>query len=165
VCPQVLQALTRKFDLSDDVHLEDIAARVPQQCTGADAYGLCADAWMHALRRTIAACKSDGRGDANDDLGDADVVVRQSDFVAATSNMVPSLTLADLDRYDALKAQYSSSGGGPQASKGAAKPQQAEQAVATAPPPLDVKGKGLQLPARRKAAPAESNESASAMFL
>jgi peroxin-6 len=52
---QVLHALTRKFDLAPDVDLAAVAAACPPTLTGADLYALAADAWMLALRRSIAA--------------------------------------------------------------------------------------------------------------
>lgn len=54
---RVLQALTRKFTLSPDVNLLNIAEGCNANLTGADLYALCADAWMAALRRIIAAHK------------------------------------------------------------------------------------------------------------
>ena len=49
----VLRALTRKFQLGDDVDLADLASRCQPLLTGADMYALCADAWMNALKRTV----------------------------------------------------------------------------------------------------------------
>ena len=54
---RVLQALTRKFSLSPDVDLLEIAGGCSPSLTGADLYGLCADAWMAALRRVTASHK------------------------------------------------------------------------------------------------------------
>lgn len=111
----MLQALTRKFHVSADVDMPTVAQHVPLQCTGADMYGMCADAWMHALRRTIAACVASGRAssstDVDDDLEDVDIEVTMADFMSSASNLVPSLTLKDLDKYDALQQEYAPSGG------------------------------------------------------
>jgi SpoVK/Ycf46/Vps4 family AAA+-type ATPase len=49
----VPQALTRKFLLHPGVDLRSLAAACPVQLTGADLYALCADAWMHGLRRHL----------------------------------------------------------------------------------------------------------------
>lgn len=49
----ILRALTRKFQLHDDVDLESLARRCPVTLTGADLYALCADAWMGAFKRII----------------------------------------------------------------------------------------------------------------
>ncbi|KAK9814693.1 hypothetical protein WJX72_009974 [[Myrmecia] bisecta] len=65
---RVLQALTRKFRLEEDVDLEALACECPLTFTGADMYALCSDAWMNSLRRTIAAAdehvdsQENGRG-------------------------------------------------------------------------------------------------------
>ncbi len=51
---KVLQALTRKFTLKNDVDLPIIAEKCPPTFTGADMYALSSDAWMTALKRTVA---------------------------------------------------------------------------------------------------------------
>ena len=50
---KVLQALTRKFALEDDIDLGIISERCPPNFTGADMYALSSDAWMTALKRTV----------------------------------------------------------------------------------------------------------------
>jgi SpoVK/Ycf46/Vps4 family AAA+-type ATPase len=119
----VLRALTRRFALAADVDLEALAARCPPTLSGADLYGLCADAWAAALKRELggegpvdddgAAGEEDGDddGDGDDDDDDDDgkdevVVVRQRDFLDALAALKPSLSREELDRYLALKAHY-----------------------------------------------------------
>ena len=51
---EILKIHTRRFDLSDDVNLEEIAKRT-QYYTGADLALLCREAAMNALRRDINA--------------------------------------------------------------------------------------------------------------
>lgn len=106
-------ALTRKFALADDVDLVALAQNLPAQCTGADIYGLCADAWMHALRRVISELTMSGRTssdtDEAQDLDDVEVATAMADFVAAFDNLAPSLTMSDLVRYDKLEEQYRTS--------------------------------------------------------
>ena len=51
---KVLQALTRKFVLEADIDLPIIAEKCPATFTGADMYALSSDAWMTALKRTVA---------------------------------------------------------------------------------------------------------------
>lgn len=51
---KILQAITRKFNLSADVDMADIARQCPANLTGADLYSLCSDAMLAALRRQIA---------------------------------------------------------------------------------------------------------------
>lgn len=50
---RVLEALTRKFTLHQDVSLYSIARKCPPNFTGADMYALCADAWFHAAKRKV----------------------------------------------------------------------------------------------------------------
>lgn len=51
---RVLKALTRKFQLREDVSLYSIAKKCPPNFTGADMYALCADAWFHAAKRKVS---------------------------------------------------------------------------------------------------------------
>ena len=51
---KVLQALTRKFVMEGDINLGIIAEKCPLTFTGADMYALSSDAWMTALKRTVA---------------------------------------------------------------------------------------------------------------
>ena len=51
---KVLQALTRKFVMEGDIDLGIIAQKCPPTFTGADMYALSSDAWMTALKRTVA---------------------------------------------------------------------------------------------------------------
>lgn len=78
---QVLTALTRKFDMTDDVDLGALSTGIPPQCTGADLYGMCADAWLQALRRRIAELTESGRVSATSDevhdLDDVDIEARR----------------------------------------------------------------------------------------
>ncbi|KAL0039627.1 hypothetical protein WJX77_003781 [Trebouxia sp. C0004] len=84
---KVLQALTRKFTLQDDIDLPIIAEKCPPTFTGADLYALSSDAWMTALKRTVAQAP------------DAETVtVIQEDFWDALSMLQPSLSNAELQR-------------------------------------------------------------------
>lgn len=47
-----------RFNLSDNIRLEEIAESGPENVTGADYYGLCSNAWMHAVRRLILNVKN-----------------------------------------------------------------------------------------------------------
>lgn len=55
---QVLQALTRRFRLAPGVDLGQVAACCADRFTGADLYALCSDAWMAALKRSIACLEA-----------------------------------------------------------------------------------------------------------
>ncbi|KAL4420721.1 hypothetical protein ABPG75_010377 [Micractinium tetrahymenae] len=63
---QVLQALARRFRMAPGVDLEQVAARCADRFTGADLYALCSDAWMTALKRSIACLEArQGKGQCN----------------------------------------------------------------------------------------------------
>ncbi|KAA6429814.1 MAG: peroxisome biogenesis 6-like [Trebouxia sp. A1-2] len=96
---KVLQALTRKFTLEDDIDLPIIAEKCPPTFTGADMYALSSDAWMTALKRTVAQAP-----DAEN------VTVIQEDFWDALSVLQPSLSNAELQRYQKLRDHYESRG-------------------------------------------------------
>ncbi|KAJ2084415.1 peroxisomal assembly protein [Coemansia sp. RSA 988] len=49
----IIQALTRKFNLHTDLDLQRIAERCPFNYTGADFYALCSDALLKAMLRTV----------------------------------------------------------------------------------------------------------------
>ena len=76
----MLTALTRKFNMAVDVDLAALSKGVPTQSTGADLYGMCADAWLQALRRRIKELTASGRVAANSDevhdLDDVEIEVR-----------------------------------------------------------------------------------------
>lgn len=78
----MLTALTRKFNMADDVDLQALSGGIPPQCTGADLYGMCADAWLQALRRRIKELTASGRvaatSDEVHDLDDVEIEVRPS---------------------------------------------------------------------------------------
>lgn len=94
---RVLEALTRRFQLAPDVQLAEVAQRCPVRYTGADLYALCADAWMRAVKRHLAA---------GDDASAAGVRVTASDFDNSIAELAPSLSEAELERYAALAAGF-----------------------------------------------------------
>ncbi|XP_059438580.1 peroxisomal ATPase PEX6 [Corylus avellana] len=100
---RVLKALTRKFKLHQDVSLYSIAKKCPQNFTGADMYALCADAWFHAAKRKVLSVDSDSS--RIDDQADS-VVVDYDDFVKVLEELSPSLSMAELKRYELLRDQF-----------------------------------------------------------
>ncbi|KAH7425798.1 hypothetical protein KP509_11G072000 [Ceratopteris richardii] len=94
---RVLEALTRKFQLDKDVRIEDVARICPVTFTGADMYALCADAWMLAVKRQVSM---------QDTNQDADIVVKHEDFTEALQELTPSLSQAELSRYERLRMQF-----------------------------------------------------------
>lgn len=99
---RVLKALTRKFKLHEDVSLYSIAKKCPQNFTGADMYALCADAWFHAAKRKVLT-QSDST--SADDQADS-VVVEYEDFVKVVVELSPSLSIAELKKYEQLRDQF-----------------------------------------------------------
>lgn len=103
---RVLKALTRKFKLKEDVSLLSIAKRCPPNFTGADMYALCADAWFHAAKRKVLAASSDSTG--SDDVDDS-IVVEYGDFLKVLGEISPSLSMAELQKYELLRDQFEGS--------------------------------------------------------
>ena len=122
----VLVALTRKMTLAPGVDLSVLAAALPPRLTGADLYGVAADAWTAALKRRAAegGGVADGRAAEPNGSDDADhtaaprpppapVVVTADDFMAAAAVATPSLSEAELARYEGLRRQYEGGGAAP----------------------------------------------------
>ncbi|XP_017983752.1 PREDICTED: peroxisome biogenesis protein 6 isoform X2 [Theobroma cacao] len=102
---RVLKALTRKFRLHEDVSLYSIAKRCPPNFTGADMYALCADAWFHAAKRKVLSSDSDSSC-----TGQADsIVVQYDDFMKVLGELSPSLSMAELKKYEMLRDQFEGS--------------------------------------------------------
>ncbi|KAI7747693.1 hypothetical protein M8C21_029031 [Ambrosia artemisiifolia] len=100
---RVLKALTRKFKLHEDVSLYSIAKKCPPNFTGADMYALCADAWFHAAKRKVLAADADPTN-MKDEVDS--VVVEYEDFVMVLRELSPSLSLAELKKYEMLRDQF-----------------------------------------------------------
>ncbi|KAJ8552971.1 hypothetical protein K7X08_020364 [Anisodus acutangulus] len=103
---RVLKALTRKFKLKEDISLLSIAKRCPPNFTGADMYALCADAWFHAAKRKALASGSDST--SSDDMDDS-IVVEYDDFLKVLGEISPSLSMAELKKYELLREQFEGS--------------------------------------------------------
>ncbi|KAK7259407.1 hypothetical protein RIF29_25014 [Crotalaria pallida] len=99
---RVLKALTRKFKLHEDVSLYSIAKKCPPNFTGADMYALCADAWFHAAKRKVLS--ENPESSSQDD--EADCVVEYNDFVQVLGELSPSLSMAELKKYEQLRDQF-----------------------------------------------------------
>ncbi|CAN4113670.1 unnamed protein product [Withania somnifera] len=103
---RVLKALTRKFKLKEDISLLSIAKRCPPNFTGADMYALCADAWFHAAKRKVLASGSDST--SSDELDDS-IIVKYEDFLKVLGEISPSLSMAELKKYELLREQFEGS--------------------------------------------------------
>ncbi|TYI13860.1 hypothetical protein E1A91_A08G084800v1 [Gossypium mustelinum] len=100
---RVLKALTRKFRLHEDISLYSIAKRCPPNFTGADMYALCADAWFHAAKRKVLSPDSSSMDQADS------IVVEYDDFVKVLRELSPSLSMAELKKYEMLRDQFEGS--------------------------------------------------------
>ncbi|ODM88859.1 Peroxisome assembly factor 2 [Orchesella cincta] len=108
----VLKALTRKFVMSENVDLMQIASFLPNGMSGADLYSLCSDAYMIAMERHILKLSNDpsGNSDAPTEQDNKSeqpkavtVTVSSQDFQTALLRATTSLSEAEQAKYDALK--------------------------------------------------------------
>ncbi|KAK0502993.1 AAA-domain-containing protein [Armillaria luteobubalina] len=123
----ILEALTRKFRLHPDFHLNALAERCPFNLTGADFYALCSDALLNAMTRkaeeleeTIVRLNSQP-GDNRYPYPltpqyylaevaspeDINVVVTEDDFMLALNHLVPSVSEAEMKHYATIQQQFS----------------------------------------------------------
>ncbi|KAI0075811.1 AAA-domain-containing protein [Panus rudis PR-1116 ss-1] len=123
----IVRALTRKFKLHPDLSLEDVVAQCPFHFTGADFYALCADALLRAMSRKaeeidkkIVELNAQGQEAVQPypmtpqyylaELAqprDIEVLVTQSDFSDALSNLVPSVSPAEMEHYRRVQRMFS----------------------------------------------------------
>lgn len=120
----ILQALTRKFVISNDVDLIKLAERCSFNYTGADFYALCSDAMLNAMTRLAEEidAKVKKYNESNQmDLSvrhwfdrvctdkDTEVVVNMTDFLKAQQELSPSVSEEELRHYLKVKANFESS--------------------------------------------------------
>ena len=78
--------------------------------TGADLYGLCSDAWMTALKRSIMLLEQQEQladvGGGSNSEGNQEVVVTHADFLGAAASLQPSLGADELAEYERIRAEY-----------------------------------------------------------
>ncbi|EJS42121.1 pex6p [Saccharomyces arboricola H-6] len=117
----ILEALTRKFVLDRDVKLTELAKLCPFNYTGADFYALCSDAMLNAMSR-IARIVETKVSRHNETTGenistrrwfdkiatkdDTKVVVKMEDFLKAQEQLSPSVSQAELDHYQRVRANF-----------------------------------------------------------
>jgi len=99
---QVLGALTRRFVLASDVHLDDVCEQLPLTLSGAELYALCAGALTLAIHDAAAqerasppmatrvAASGRATGDAEEDFESAS---EDDDAVGAGTERAPELTV------------------------------------------------------------------------
>lgn len=122
---KILEALTRKFKLSDEVDLLQIAEKCSFTFTGADFYALCSDSMLNAMTRTAnevdAKLKKlnqervkQGKEEVSsrwwfDNAAtpeDINVLVTMEDFHKAQSELVPSVSADELAHYLRVKQNF-----------------------------------------------------------
>lgn len=122
---KILEALTRKFKLSDEVDLAELARRCSFTLTGADFYALCSDSMLNAMTRTAnevdAKLKkfNQERIDNNqeevssrwwfDNVAtpeDINVLVTMQDFEKAQRELAPSVSAEELAHYLRVKQNF-----------------------------------------------------------
>ncbi|KAF0980261.1 hypothetical protein FDP41_013475 [Naegleria fowleri] len=96
---KVLKALTRKFNLKDDIDFEKLLEQSRFNLTGADFYAICTDAFMNAVSRATS------QGDISQKQSHQ-IVVSHDDFEKAFKNITPSVSVADLERYESLQGTF-----------------------------------------------------------
>ncbi|KZV21542.1 peroxisome biogenesis protein 6 [Dorcoceras hygrometricum] len=99
---RILKALTRKFKMHEHVSLYEIAQKCPPNFTGADMYALCADAWFRAAKNKVLGT---GSNSSLNDQPDS-IVVEYEDFLEALRELSPSLSMAELKKYELLRDQF-----------------------------------------------------------
>lgn len=131
---KVMEALTRRFVLSDDVQFDTVVR--DGGLTGADLYALCADAMLGAVGRAVDRVTTrireidggDGNADGNADAApagltpaqffdhhatpeDLSVVVHHEDFVKARRELVPSVSADELRHYERVRQLFEGTDG------------------------------------------------------
>lgn len=120
----ILQALSRKFVVSEDVDLPQLAQMCPFNYTGADFYALCSDSMLNAMTRTSREvdkkvadyCKIHSKKisvrywfDKIATEEDANVVVKMQDFLKAQNDLTPSVSQEELNHYLSIKRNFEAS--------------------------------------------------------
>ena len=91
----ILTALTKKLQLAPDTDLAVLAEMLPPGLTGADLSSLVSQAALAAVQRCIQVIEAGGHAELQG--------VGQQDFVAALTNIRPSVSPQDLAYYENLR--------------------------------------------------------------
>ncbi|KAH8593576.1 hypothetical protein B0O99DRAFT_626614 [Bisporella sp. PMI_857] len=121
----IMEALTRKFTLHPSLSLSKIASKLPFTYTGADFYALCSDAMLKAVTRQaslvdskVAAINKSKLQDGKPKIStayffdhyatkeDVAVLVEEEDFIAAERELVPSVSVKELEHYKRVREQF-----------------------------------------------------------
>ncbi|PSK35294.1 hypothetical protein C7M61_004752 [Candidozyma pseudohaemuli] len=143
---KILEALTRKFKLSDEVDLALIAEKCSFTLTGADFYALCSDSMLNAMTRTanevdakLKTFNEQRVADKKEEVSsrwwfdnvatpaDINVLVTMQDFEKSLSELVPSVSADELNHYLRVKENFE--GGKKKAQETENQPQQDGQGI------------------------------------
>ncbi|KAL8768579.1 MAG: hypothetical protein Q9209_005264 [Squamulea sp. 1 TL-2023] len=114
----ILEALTRKFSLHPELSLARVAESLPFTYTGADLYALCSDAMLKAITRQASAVDAKIKALPNgpvttayffDHLAskeDIEVMVAESDFMAAMRELVGSVSAKEFEHYQRVRHSF-----------------------------------------------------------
>lgn len=105
----VLQAQTRKFKLRENGReLEQVVDQLPDNVTGADLYSVSSNAWLNAVREIVTRHQESKI--LNKEEKDKDsIIVELRHFSDAIRDLVPSVSDEDIERYDRMRTELSSS--------------------------------------------------------
>ncbi|KAF2187030.1 AAA-domain-containing protein [Zopfia rhizophila CBS 207.26] len=120
----ILEALTRKFTLHPELSLQRVASTLPFTYTGADMYALCSDAMLKAITRQARAVDEKVKAynathtpisiayffDHLATEEDTAVMVTEEDFVEASRELVPSVSVDELRHYERVRKAYEGAG-------------------------------------------------------
>ena len=129
---KILQAQTRTIDIDPQCNLDNVAAELPENFTGADFSALVTEAYMIAAKQRIEIVSKEiedfkvqkGMGDDVDLLPETyfmmrfgenkvefekaqKIVLFESHFMGALSQVTPSISMQELLKYEALRDKYS----------------------------------------------------------
>lgn len=116
---------TSRFTLSPTLSLSRVASKLPFTYTGADFYALCSDAMLKAVTRQASLVDSKIAGINSQNLAsgkpkisiayffdhfatkeDIAVLVEEEDFINAERELVPSVSVKELEHYKRVRAQF-----------------------------------------------------------
>ncbi|KAF1773937.1 P-loop containing nucleoside triphosphate hydrolase [Phytophthora cactorum] len=119
---KVLKAQTRKFTLAEDADLDAVVEHCPTNFTGADFYALSSSALALHLRIEWRLLTDNSEINAEDCYSSSPMTIRlllnrlspeelrvpvsQEHFMTALSQVVPSVSPAEIQHYENLKKQY-----------------------------------------------------------
>ncbi|KAI9731073.1 MAG: peroxisomal assembly protein [Claussenomyces sp. TS43310] len=122
----IMEALTRKFTMSPTLSLPRVASQLPFTYTGADFYALCSDAMLKAVTRQASAVDAKIQAhnaslaagtlsmttahffDYYATKADIAVLVTEDDFLAAQRELIPSVSVKELEHYKRVREQFES---------------------------------------------------------